>query len=317
MQGEMMDALPPSAPVAMVVAEAAVRPRGAVLPPHGGSAQVRPGLPSGRMEWHALEGDEGLRFGLYVPSRGTLGRPVFVSVHGISRNAEEHLAMFAPFAEAAGVVMVVPVFDRRRFPAYQRLAPNDRGERPLQVFERMIAEAVQRTGADGRRLHLFGYSGGGQFVHRYAMARPGRVAGYVVGAAGWYTHPDPQRRFPYGLRWNPALDLGSFDLEAFLRVPGWVLVGERDTRADAALRSSERVLRVQGDSRLERGRRWVEAMNAMAQSLRLQGRIGFETLRRSPHSFRRSMKRGGMGARVFELLFGYRAAAQRPLDRAA
>lgn len=275
------------------------------------------GRSEGRIEWHALDGDSGLRYALYLPAGPQAGRPIFVSVHGISRNADEHLAMFAPFADAQGVVMLVPVFDVRRFPGYQRLAPNGGGERPLEVFERMLCEAARHTGADDRRIYLFGYSGGGQFAHRYAMARPERVAAYTVGAAGWYTFPESNRRYPHGLRHNAVLGVGGFDAEAFLRVPGWVLVGERDIRRDAALRASDRVLRVQGASRLERGQRWVQAMNATARRLGLSEPLGFETLPRSPHSFRRSMKRGAMGRRVFELLFGNGLARKEGLDRAA
>ena len=271
----------------------------------------------GTLMRYSLDGDDGLRYLVYVPSRVRAGQPMLVSVHGISRNAEEHARLFAPLAEEAGVVLVAPVFTRERFPGYQRLAPNARGERPAEVLEQIVAEVARRTGADGRRVYLFGYSGGGQFVHRFVMARPGRVVAYAVGAAGWYTFPDTERRFPHGLRRSRGLGMGGFDAEAFLRVPGWVLVGERDTRRDAALHASARVLRLQGGSRLERGQRWAQAMNAAAAAHGLGPAVGFETLPRSPHSFRRSMRRGGMGVRVFELFFGGGDSALADLCRAA
>lgn len=306
-----MDCLPQDLPRGALIA-----PSAATVAPAVPRAAARQPLP-GRLARYFLDDDDGLPYMLYLPSRVRAGQPILVSVHGISRNAGEHARLFAPLAEEAGVVLVAPVFARERFPGYQRLAPNARGERPVEVLERIVAEVARRTGADGRRVYLFGYSGGGQFVHRFVMARPARVAGYAVGAAGWYTFPDAERRFPHGLRRSPTLGLGGFDAEAFLRVPGWVLVGERDTRRDAALHASARVLRLQGGSRLERGQRWAQAMNAAAAAHGLARAVGFETLPRSPHSFRRSMRRGGMGRRVFELFFGDADAALRPLCRAA
>lgn len=171
-------------------------------------------------------------------------------------------------------------------------------------MEAIVAEVARMTGANGDRFSLFGFSGGGQFVHRYAIAHPDRVAGYVVGSAGWYTFPDAQRRYPYGLRYSPRLKMGGFELGRFLAVPGWVLVGERDVHEGTAMRKTERVMLEQGLSRMERGLRWVDAVNARAAELGLAAPVRFEQLPRSPHSFRRSMRRGELGQRVFGHLFG-------------
>lgn len=258
----------------------------------------------GRIEQRALESDASLQYVMYVPSRGGAGAPMLVTVHGISRNAWEQVSMFAPYAERAGVVLVAPLYEYQRFPRYQRLTANERGESPVAIMEAIVDEVARRTGASGDRLRLFGFSGGGQFVHRYAMAYPQRVAGYVVGSAGWYTFPDAQRRYPYGLRYSRRLQMGGFDLGRFLAVPGWVLVGERDVQEGTAMRKTERVMLEQGMSRMERGLRWVDAVNSRAAELGLEAPVRFEMLPRSPHSFRRSMRRGELGQRVFGHLFG-------------
>jgi poly(3-hydroxybutyrate) depolymerase len=59
------------------------------------------------------------------------------------------------------------------------------------MHERIVAEVLSLTNASPGPLHLSGYSGGGQFVHRFMLVHPGRVARVAVGAAGWYTFPDP------------------------------------------------------------------------------------------------------------------------------
>lgn len=285
-------------PAAPMAGGAARRP--AVAGCGAGAASILPN----RVELRALESDASLPYVVYVPSRGGAGAPILVTVHGISRNALEQVSMFAPYAERAGVVLVAPVYEHARFPRYQRLSANERGESPVAVMEAIVAEVARISGASGDRFSLFGFSGGGQFVHRYALAHPERVAGYVVGSAGWYTFPDAQRRYPYGVRYSPRLQMGGFELGRFLAVPGWVLVGERDVHEGTAMRKTERVMLEQGLSRMERGRRWVDAVNARAAELGLAAPVRFEQLPRSPHSFRRSMRRGELGQRVFGHLFG-------------
>jgi pimeloyl-ACP methyl ester carboxylesterase len=153
-------------------------------------------------------------------------------------------------------------------------------------------------------VYLFGYSGGGQFVHRYTMAHPDCVRSFVVGAAGWYTFPNADEPFPLGIGESPDLPDVKFEPNRFLAVPGSVLVGERDTFPGTALRKTPRVREEQGQSRFERGRRWVDAMNAASAAAGLSTHYTFESLSRSPHSFAKSVARGDMAKRVFERLFG-------------
>ena len=264
-----------------------------------------------------LEDDPGQRYYLYVPSAGELAHaPMLVTVHGISRNARTHVRHYAALAEQLGVIVVAPRFGKKRFPDYQRLGRAGRGERADRMLDRILAEVGRATGARADRLHLFGYSGGGQFVHRYAMAYPERVAAIAIGAAGWYTFPDPEWRYPYGIKPSPALPDLHFDIGRFLRIPACVLVGEDDDVRDAALRQSDRLDRQQGATRFERGRRWVEAMNAAARAQGLAAtHYRFIALPGSDHSFSRSIRHGDLAARVFECLFGGGKGARTRLPR--
>jgi pimeloyl-ACP methyl ester carboxylesterase len=110
--------------------------------------------------------------------------------------AKDHALKFASFAERYGVVLVAPLFPKDRFGDYQRLGRNGRGERADQALNRILTEVGFLTGANIDKLYMFGYSGGGQFVHRYAMAYPQRTARIVVAAAGWYTFPDSAVNYP-------------------------------------------------------------------------------------------------------------------------
>jgi pimeloyl-ACP methyl ester carboxylesterase len=102
-------------------------------------------------------------------------------------------------------------------------------------------------------LRLFGFSGGGQFAHRYALFYPRRVARQVLGAPGWYTFPDPEHRYPLGLRTAPPeWPKLTFNPGRFLRIPTLVLVGEHDNRRDRELNRTRQVDVHQGLDRMER-----------------------------------------------------------------
>jgi pimeloyl-ACP methyl ester carboxylesterase len=259
---------------------------------------------AGQVDRMASRADPRLTYYLYVPRHLEKNAPVFVTVHGISRNAKEHAERFAPFAERYGVVLVAPRYGRKRFPHYQCLTPDRRGLRPDAVLDQIVAEVRDMLGLADSRLYLFGFSGGGQFVHRYVMAHPQRVERAVIGAAGWYTFPDPKRPYPRGLR---ARDEHSPEIDpSYLRVPVEVVVGDEDIERNSALNRSAAVDKQQGRTRLERGRRWIAAMQQAAHAAGFDTPYRFETLPGVRHHFGTAMAKGNMGAAVFDFLFGAR-----------
>jgi len=261
--------------------------------------------PSGGVISERVTGDATRQpYFLYVPQRGGANAPVFVTVHGISRNAREHAERFASFAERYGVVLIAPYFSKYRFPDYQRLGREGKGARADLALDRIVDDVGRLTGAQTGKLFLFGYSGGAQFVHRYTLAHPERVAKVVLGAPGWYTFPDPTLKYPKGIAPAKSLPGVAFDPAAFLAIPTCVLVGERDVRQDVALNKSPKIAQQQGSTRLERGEHWIAAMARAAEAQGLKTSYTFHTLPRSRHSYTQSMVRGGMGEMVFDCLFG-------------
>ena len=261
---------------------------------------IEPGKVQARQVW----GDSALRYFLYVPQQLRKTAPQFVSVHGISRNAGEHAMLFAPLAERYGVVLVAPFFPRRYFGDYQRLGRAGRGRRADRALQQISREVESLTGAGSRKISLFGFSGGGQFAHRYTMAYPEHVERVVIGAAGWYTYPDETCRFPYGTAPTSRLSDIRFDLKRFLQVPACVLVGQWDIRRDPGLNQAEKIHRQQGTTRLERGKRWIDAMNRAAMAHGTGTPYEFTILPRVGHDFTRAMQNGRLDQRVFSYLFG-------------
>lgn len=247
--------------------------------------------------------DPGQEYLVYVPSTGGHNAPLLVSVHGVSRNAEEHARLLSVYCEMYGVVLVAPIFDVDQHPDYQRLGRVGRGKRADKALHLVVADAAGLTGAKSERFHLFGFSGGAQFAHRYAMAHPHRLVSAVFAAAGWYTMPDGTKKFPRGIRSSNKLPGVRFDAEEFLCLPMTVLVGADDD-GRRGVRSNPRLDREQGVNRIERAQTWVGAMKACADAHQLDSMVSYVELPECDHSFRRSILRSGLGERAFAELFG-------------
>ena len=260
-------------------------------------------LRRGRILHRTLRTDPSQQYLLYVPARAGRGAPILVTVHGISRNVEEHAGLFAPYAEEHDVVLVAPFFPEERNEGYQRLGKGRSGRRADLTLDAIVEEVARATGADGRRFRLFGFSGGAQFAHRYVLAHPERIIGAAIGAAGWYTFPDARTAYPYGLGPSSERTGLRFDPARFLRVPVTVFVGQQDIKGGESLRRNPQVDRQQGTTRLERARRWVAAMNRAARSRGLPPPASCQEVAGIEHSFRQFMTEGDLGERVFAALF--------------
>lgn len=215
----------------------------------------------------------------YIPVRRDLSRPPLMCVHGISRNALEHVYAFRDLADEFGFPVVAPVFGRTTYRGYQTLGQKS-GWNALAAFDGAVDDLA--ADLDTTHFNLFGFSGGGQFAHRYALARPERVNALSIAAAGWYTFPDEAARYPRGLAGKRP---PGADIAAFLKLPMLVAVGSADRERDAALRQGKRINAQQGADRVERARNWVGAINAAAGNLGAPPPAIYAELSGAAHSF--------------------------------
>lgn len=256
-----------------------------------------------RLMRRVLRSDPAQEYLVYLPPTAGENAPLLVTVHGVSRNADEHVRLLSAYCDQYGVVLVAPLFSAEDFPKYQQLGHAGQSKRADLMLNAIIAEAAAVAGIECESFYLFGYSGGAQFAHRYLMAHPHRVAAAVVAGAGWYTLPNPTRRFPFGTRMSKSLTDLRFDAEEFLSIPVTVIIGAEDT-ATAGVRSSAKLDSEQGTNRLDRARNWVAQMQAAAASHHMESRVSLVELPRSDHSFRRAVLRAGLGSLAFQALFG-------------
>ena len=250
-----------------------------------------------------LRGSSGQVYYLYVPRSAGKKPPLMVSVHGGARNARQHALLLSTMAERYGVVLLAPLFSNKQFPDYQRLGRSGCAQRSDLALDRVIAEVGDLTGADVGRFFLFGYAEGGQFAHRYAMVHPERVAGAVIGAAGWQSAQ--QEGASHVDKAGVCRDLPGmrFDTGKFLQIPMTVVVGDQET--DPAPRANELALIDvrQGDDHLEHAQRWARTMNLVARSHGLPAHFRVEMIPGLDYSFEHGIARGAMHRKIFAHLF--------------
>lgn len=252
----------------------------------------------GELAYHALVPEQAAQTG-----RASL----VVAVHGISRNALEQMASFSSLAAERGHVLMAPCFDTPEDEDYQRLGRRGRGRRADLALDAAIRRLSEEGQVEFGHRFFFGYSGGGQFVHRYLMSHPDRVTAAVVAAAGWYTFPDAHQVYPHGLRVGGALAGVRMEPAEFLRIPLRVAVGSRDVDRDSSVRTTTKVDESQGGDRIERAKRWVTAMQAAARARSIPGRHELALLADAGHSFSDCVE-AGLARSTFEFFDSVDAA---------
>lgn len=261
--------------------------------------------PAGPLEMLGAEVREldgiGMRYALAVP-RGWRPERLVVAVHGVSRNWRDLAASFVGPCLEIGAALVVPRFSRKGYRGYQRLEYGSRKVPADRALDHVLEDVARRLGlTEIERVGMFGFSGGAQFAHRYTLLRPERVRRQVLTAAGFYTFPETDTPYPYGLA-DDTGGLGPWRLEGY-STPTLVLVGEQDTERDAQLRSNRRLDRLQGRDRVQRARRYVLAVRTAVGSSRGAPECRLELLQNSDHDFLRCVRNADLASRSLRFLF--------------
>jgi len=218
--------------------------------------------------------------------------PPIVAVHGIQRQVEKMAALLLPRASAIGRTVVLPHFSTGHWKRYQRAAcPNRSDKALLSLMREMVEDSLVSAGP----FDLAGFSGGAQFAHRFTWMHPNAVGRLCVTAPGWWTFPEAQFAWPYGMG-HSNVHQGIVDfrlqtnLKRFLNREIAVSVGSDDIKRDRNLRKGPDIDAQQGVNRMARAENWVSAMRGVAHSLGVQSDISFTLLKGVGHSFSNCVK---------------------------
>ena len=213
----------------------------------------------------------------YRSEKWAPGRPIVFVFHGMNRNADDYRASWEGFADTDGLLIVCPEFTDLKYPGSRyynignimdktngkgHLQPKDEWVFP--VVDRVIRDVKARMAAESSPAVVFGHSAGAQMVHRYALFGGPSEAHLIIPAnAGWYTMPDENVPFPYGLDGVP---LSDDELAAAFAKPVVILLGDADTKRTDNLRQTPEA-DAQGMNRLERGKKFFAVGQAKAEEM--------------------------------------------------
>jgi len=257
----------------------------------------------GKIYQRQIDGMSQMQYFVYIPQQASAENKIFYSIHGISRNAEEHIQGFIAQAEKHGVIIVAPLFEKKDYPRYQQLGVTANQQRADMAFNHVLQDVHGWLGIPPKPMHLFGFSGGGQFLHRYAMFYPTRIARMVLAAPGWYTFPDPERKYPYGIKSTKEWPNLHFMLESFLQIATLTIVGEVDDLRDKDLNKIREIDSFQGFNRIERAERWTAAIRALGRSYDITTNTQLELIPNASHAYESYISHPPFAERIFDFLF--------------
>lgn len=191
---------------------------------------------SGATPIFASAADQRFHYCLYVPAAPVAGRPLVVIVHGTGRSGPQYRDAFAGFAEEHGCVVLAPIFpagidDPEDLHNYKFIDYHGiRFDRILLAMVDEVTERYGQYGLDGTRFLLQGFSGGGQFAHRFFYLHPHRLAGVSIGAPGRITRLDDTRPWWLGTAGFAERFGTPIDHAALRRVPVQMAVGDQDVQ---------------------------------------------------------------------------------------
>lgn len=211
----------------------------------------------------------------YRPSAAENDAPIVFVMHGVGRNADGYRDSWIASAETGGFILLVPEFTKQAFPSSWEYNLgnvmtrsgflNAREEWSFSIIESVFDQIVGSNDLKASRYDLFGHSAGSQFVHRFVFFMPAaRVRTAVAANAGWYTLPDLDVDYPYGMR-GTSLDMDH--LNQALSQDLIILLGTADNDPNGRhLRKTPEAM-AQGAHRLARGENFFNRTKKTATSI--------------------------------------------------
>ncbi|KAL0570786.1 hypothetical protein V5O48_011170 [Marasmius crinis-equi] len=249
---------------------------------------------TGKTPFFASTLDQRFSFSLYVPTCHSFSGPplpLLVIVHGNRRQTDKYLDKVKDLCERHRLILLCPLFpagipdphDVTNYHSvlYKRIR-----------FDTILLSMIEQAGQIWRlrtdKFFLHGFSGGGQFAHRFAYLHPERIVALSVGAPGRITLPDTNIQWPAGLG-NLSVKFGVSDRPDFnrmTRIPIQFIVGEKDVdRSQVELLRKADDIEGEGKDRVENIRTLQKAWKAVGipSDLTVVPNVGHDGMKCWPH----------------------------------
>jgi VCBS repeat-containing protein len=214
--------------------------------------------------------------------------PIVVSVHGTDGDVSFSGHPWSwqrfvadPTNEVDSLIVIAPAYVMAGTPgrfneatSYAKLSWNSETNSAADLALLETVDTIAALGmGDAQQLRLWGYSGGGQFVGRFAAAHPERVGAVVIGGPSSQIYPSSSVSYPYGFGANPQMPPPAgvtLDLNEYLANRIMVWIGQDDNDPDHfQLERFGSVDSSQGTSRLQRALNQFSGLHTAAMEASL------------------------------------------------
>ena len=191
----------------------------------------------GHIPHRMLQSDKRISYSLYVPSdhydgQGDSKVPLLVFIHGTGRNLATVRFDLEAFADDVGCAVLAPLFPAGLENSLDLDSYKLTGAAALRSDQALLAmmDEIERiwVGIETSKVYLMGFSGGGQFSHRFLYLHPERLLAVSVGAPGSVTLWDQQKDWPHGVKNMEAIFGRSLNLATIRNVPVHLVIGSAD-----------------------------------------------------------------------------------------
>lgn len=260
-----------------MIRPALLAPLLAILFIASGALQAQP-FAQGKSQRSIDVAGEAIEVHAYKPANYK-GGDILLVLHGLGTNAAGYRDYAIPAADKLGLLVIAPLFDRKRFPTWRyqtggivrdqrspgEFAVEPEARRMGATFLAIIDAARAAEGNPQLAYSLIGHSAGGQTLSRFAAFTPHQAKRIIIANPSTYLWPSLQERFPFGFGGLPPAMTSDEVLRRYLAQPVTLLLGTADTERGADLNVTAGADR-QGLNRLERGHNAFRAARELAQS---------------------------------------------------
>ncbi|MBU9816703.1 hypothetical protein J1781_17860 [Rahnella sp. C60] len=231
---------------------------------------------SGVMHIALAPGKKPLDVFTYQPVGADETTPVVMVMTGVDRNAATYRNDWMTVADQYHLRVIVPHFSEQDFPGaagynlgnltdsktHRRLP---KSQWAFSIVDNLFTTLQKQGITRQKQYYLFGNSAGCQFVHRMLTLLPEpNVKAAVCAAAGWWTLPDTDQRWPYGLREAPVV-VSQQQLNDYFAKPVLIAVGAEDDDPENHLLRKSKQAMAQGTNRLERAESYFTTSQQRAE----------------------------------------------------
>ena len=254
---------------------------------------------TGSFIYYPISGLPSVKVFYHIPQGDITSMPIIFSFHGASRNADDYRDYWISMSNSNKFMVFAPKFSDKNFPGgdvYNLGNVFDDGDNPTEnefnefsewtfsVIDDIFDFIVNQVSGSQERYNAWGHSGGAQFLQRFAFFVPNSKLNIgVCSNAGWYTVPESNIDFPYGIGLpftSNEINLPDFilqnypsyqiSLNKFFQKELVIHLGTDDNDSNSpGLRHNNVVDSQQGNNRYDRGNYFFSTSNSISNQLLL------------------------------------------------